>query len=113
MALRSCTKRYFPMLAFFTGKIGVLQVTLSFFTRMPAVSMSEITGLIPAFASVVRGYYGLTGLYVVVVFTTTGSAPLISPTSVGPIDHSFSGNRFNSGNSSSESRCHSLMVSDM
>lgn len=85
----------------------MLQVTLSILTRMPALSMSAITGSIPAFAAVVRGYCGLTGLYVVVVLTTTGSAPLISPTSVGPFDHSFSGNR------SSENRCHSLIVSDM
>lgn len=75
------------MFAFFTGNIGVLHVVLFVFMRIPAFSISAITGRIPFFASADSGYCGFIGLCFEITFTCIESAFFIRPTSVGPVDH--------------------------
>lgn len=87
IALRSCTSLYLPVFAFFTGNMGVLHVVLVVLIKIPAFSISAITGRIPFLASADSGYCGFIGLCFEVTFTLTGSAFFISPTSVGPVDH--------------------------
>lgn len=107
IALRSWTRRYLPVLAFLTGKMGVLHVDFVVFTRIPAFSMSAITGLMPAFASALNGYCGFIGLCFVVAFTTATSASFIRPTSAGPVDHNELGSCLSSGYASELKMCHS------
>lgn len=84
--------------------------------RMPAFTISSITGRIPSTASADKGYWGLLGRCLVVVFTITGSAVFIRPTSVGPDDHNVSGSVPSSGKSSKAKVSHSVessVLSDM
>lgn len=111
MARKSWTKRYFPVDAFLTGKMGVLQVAVLVFIRIPAFSMSAITGLIPSVASFESGYWGLTGLCDEVVFTITGVASFINPTSVGPDDQRVFGSVSSSGGSFVNRTCHHWLSS--
>lgn len=87
IALKSCTSLYFPVLAFFTVNIGVLHVVFVVFIRIPAFSMSAMTGRIPSLASADSGYCGFIGLRSEVTFTFIGSTCFINPTSVDPLDH--------------------------
>lgn len=96
--------------AFFTGKIGVLHVASGHATITPAFFRASITGAMPSSASGFSGYCLILGLYSDFPVIVTGSAPVMSPTSAGPLLQTLSGIKARASSSSGVST-HACMTS--